>query len=138
MTFARAACFTKAYAKTNWSFPNEGSDGKKSEFLYWDDAAYGMMYDCPAYVTAAATQASKAAKQDDVDAFLNSIGGEATIGGTGETATQNLPAISLSLANPLYANVDTAYFAILLFYVSSLTPIQSVLPPVKCPKVRCF
>ncbi|KAK9893355.1 hypothetical protein P389DRAFT_198925 [Cystobasidium minutum MCA 4210] len=103
VTFARVGCFTKAYAKTTWSFPDEGDDGKKQEYLYWDDAAYGLLYDSPAYKNALATKETEGPKTDDVDveAFLNSLAGEGAASKSESDVVVAPPAINLSLAGVL-------------------------------------
>lgn len=116
VTFARAGCFTKAYAKTTWSFPDEGEDGKRQEFLYWDDAAYGLMYESLAYKNALATKEAESAKGDDVDAFLNSLTGETAGLKSEEDVVQAPPAINLSLAGVLYARPVVVWIADLLEY----------------------
>lgn len=105
VTFARNGCFIKAYAKTTWSFPDEGDDGKKQEYLYWDDAAYGLLYDSPAYKDAIARKEAEEPKADDVDAFLNSLAGEGGISQSEGDMVNPPPAINLSLAGTLYAIV---------------------------------
>lgn len=108
VTFARVGCFTKAYAKTTWSFPDEGDDGKKQEYLYWDDAAYGLLYDSPAYKNALATKETEGPKTDDVDveAFLNSLAGEGATSKSESDVVVAPPAINLSLAGVLYARLE--------------------------------
>lgn len=103
VTFARSGCFIKAYAKTTWSFPDEGEDRKIQEYLYWDDAAYGLCYDSPAYRTALATKAAEAPRGDDVDDFLNSLASEGQGMLQEKDNVQPPPSINLALAGALYA-----------------------------------
>ncbi|KAL7007099.1 hypothetical protein EMMF5_003325 [Cystobasidiomycetes sp. EMM_F5] len=73
VTFARVGCFSKAYAKTTWSFSEEEADGKRQEYQYWDDNAYGAVFDDPAYRSALETKQLDDTKAADVDAFLSSL-----------------------------------------------------------------
>ncbi|CAD6566606.1 MAG: hypothetical protein CYPHOPRED_000946 [Cyphobasidiales sp. Tagirdzhanova-0007] len=75
-TFARVGCFTKAYAKTAWSWSEVTPDGKKQELLYWDDHAYGSFFDCPSYEAFLKKKHEEEAKQMDVDAFFSALESE--------------------------------------------------------------
>lgn len=103
VTFARLGCFSQAYAKTTWSFSEYTPDGKKQEWIYWDDAAYGNVYDSPSYQAALARKKEEEDKQNDVDAFLSSLESEHPTLRPEDEVVAAPPKIDLNLAGALYA-----------------------------------
>lgn len=103
VTFANPSCFTKAYAKTAWSFPDETLDGKKSEYLYTDENAYGSIYDSPAWQTAYAKKKEDEQKQADVDAFFSSL--EQDNPALTSDVVQAPPSINLALCAPIVSSL---------------------------------
>lgn len=100
VTFARVGCFSKAYAKTTWSFSEEEADGKRQEYQYWDDNAYGAVFDDPAYRSALETKQLDDTKAADVDAFLSSLEKDHPA-----EVVKAPPAISLNLFGSVYARL---------------------------------
>lgn len=103
VTFARIGCFTKAYAKTAWSWAEVGSDGKKQESFYWDDHAYGSIFDCPSYESFIKKKLDEEAKQSDVDAFFSSLENEHPKLNSDEDIVKAPPKFDLNPAGLLYA-----------------------------------
>jgi len=103
VTFARTGCFSKAYAKTTWSFPDVTSDGKRQELLYWDEHAYGSVYDSHSYTKAIERKREEAEKQSEVDAFFSSLESTNPKLKPEDEVVQAPPAFNLGLSGPLYA-----------------------------------
>lgn len=123
VTFARTGCFTKAYAKTTWSFPEFSADGTRQEFIYWDDHAYGSIYDSPSYITAIERRKEEEAKMSDVDAFFSSLEGQQTKPSTDDEVVKPPPAFSIGLAGTLYA--PCAFHVVHLISVFLVTAADS-------------
>lgn len=130
VTFANPSCFVKAYAKTAWSWPDDILSGKKAEYLYTDEKAYGSPYDSPMWQAAMKKKEEESQKQAEVDAFFDSI--EKDSGAASTDVVQPPPSINLSLCAP-----DLKPFIGLMRFISTMSDhiSPSVMPMADLPKV---